>query len=102
MTQRSDHFINIVKQSRVLSTEQKSLLLDGPALSEGYQKQMLTFLQEFDKNSKAREAYLRDKIETLYTEFVSQLDDEGIVESTKKELLEKAKKQMASFFPDAR
>lgn len=92
-------FKNIVQQSRVLSGEQKALLLDGPKLPEEYQTHISTMLQEFDKNSKAREAYLRDKMEELYTEFVSQLDDEGIEENTKKELLEKAKKQMASFFP---
>lgn len=92
-------FIDVVTQSRVLSTEQKALLLEGPTLPDEFQKNSIVFLQEFDKNSKARELFLRDKMEELYTKFIAQLDVEGVGEDTKKELMEKAKKQMKSFFP---
>ena len=99
MTQQPDQFITLVKESRVLSTEQKALLLDGPVLPEAYQQTVVHMLQEFDKNSRARESYLRDKMEELYTEFITQLDTEKIGEDIKKELKEKAQKQIASFFP---
>jgi len=93
------NFINVVTQSRVLSREQKMELLTDSQLSTGYKEKLMGLLLEFDKNSKAREAYLRDKMEELYTKFIAQLDAEKIGEETKKELLGKAKKQMESFFP---
>lgn len=92
-------FKNAVKNSRVLSLEQKEGLLADPQLPVAYQENIAKLLSKFDKNSKAREAYLRDKMEELYTEFIVQLDAEGVREEKKKELVEKAKKQMESFFP---
>lgn len=99
MNKKNISFDAVVKGSRVLTSEQKEELLAGAALPAAYQKKLVSYLSTFDKHSKAREAYLRDKLEKLYTEFMSQLDSEELDEETKKELLEKAKKQMDAFFP---
>lgn len=99
MSVQKNTFINAVTQSRVLTREQKEGLLADPQLPEAYQVVVMNLLTEFDKNSKERELFLRDKMKELYTEFIAQLDAEGIEEDKKKELLEKAKKQMESFSP---
>lgn len=94
-------FHTVVKHSRVLTTEQKEDLLADPQLPAAYQKKVASYLATFDKHSKAREAYLRDKLEVLYTEFIATLDREEIGEEEKKEVMAKAKKQMDAFFPNA-
>jgi|GEM_PF-6325575 len=99
MSVQKNTFINAVTQSRVLTREQKEGLLADPQLPEVYQVVVMNLLSEFDKNSKERESYLRDKMEELYTEFIAQLDAEKVGEDTKKALLEKTKKQLESFFP---
>ena len=94
-----NNFLGLVKKSRALSKEQKELLLADPPLPEAYQKKMDSLLESFDKNSKAREAYLRDKLEILYTQFITSLNEAGIAPEKKKELAEKARKQIEGFFP---
>jgi len=93
------NFINVVKSSRVLTSEQKELLLADPQLPETFQRNVAATLAEFDEHSKAREALLREKLEQSYTEFIRQLDSAGIGEEKKKELLKKARKQIEEFFP---
>lgn len=93
------HIISTIRESRVLTSEQKELLLVDPQLPVAYRKKIASLLQNFDKHSKAREAYLRDKLEQLYTEFILQLETENVGEEKKKELLEKARKQIGTFFP---
>ena len=93
-----NNFKKVINSNRVLSSEQKALLLADPALPEAYQKKVAALLADFDKHSKEREAYLRDKLEKLHTEFIQQIDASEVSENEKKELLEKAKQMSSSFF----
>lgn len=93
-------YIPAVKKSRVLSQEQKQDLLDmASSLPDSYQEKIAPLLETFNNHSEEREVYLRDKLEKTYTEFMKQLDSEGIEESKKNELLAKARKQINAFFP---
>lgn len=92
-------FQQTVKESRALSSEQKELLLADPRLPDAYQKKVAALLSDFDKHSKEREAYLRDKMEQLYTDFIRELETEVSDELMRKELAETMKNQMDSFFP---
>lgn len=95
----TDPFLNAVTNSRALTNEQKADLLADPQLPEGYRQKITKILQTFDKNSKAREAYLREKLDILHTEFVRMVETSDLDENRKKELLEKAKNLNDSFFP---
>lgn len=99
MNSQRSSFIDVVQNSRALSNEQKELFLGDPSMSEEYKKKITELLQIFDEKSKDREAYLRDKLEESYTQFISSLDEGGIGEEKKKELAEKARKQIEGFFP---
>ncbi len=97
---QNQSFITAVKKGRVLSEEQKQDLLSVPMLPESYQQAVTTQLTTFDEHSKERESYLRNTLEASFTEFKARLASEGVTEQTKHELLEKARKQIDSFFPN--
>lgn len=93
-------FIVAVNSSRALSQEQKELFLEGVEdFSDEYRAQIIELLTQFDQNSFDREKYLREKLYQQYIQLEKKLANEGVEESEKQKLLEKAKKQMESFFP---
>lgn len=93
-------FATVVKQSRVLSSEQKALFLeDWEALPETYRAKVMKFLLMFDEHSKARERYLREKLNATYQDFEQRLVREGVEANERNMLLEKARKQINAFFP---
>ncbi len=93
-------FIIAVNSSRVLSQEQKDLFLEGiEDFSDEYRAQITDLLMKFDRNSFDREIYLREKLFQQYKQLEKKLMSEGVEESEKLKLLDKAKKQMESFFP---
>lgn len=92
-------FTGVVQHSRALSSEQKEFLIADPPLPEGYREKIAKILRIFDKQSKGREAYLRDKLDILSTEFIQQVEASDLDENEKKELLEKAKQIHSGFFP---
>ncbi|MBP9814208.1 hypothetical protein KBC80_03345 [Candidatus Woesebacteria bacterium] len=93
-------FIVAVNSSRALSQEQKELFLEGVEdFSDEYRAQIIELLTQFDQNSFDREKYLREKLYQQYKQLEKKLANEGVEESEKQKLLEKAKKQMESFFP---
>ena len=93
-------FIVAVNSSRALSQEQKELFLEGVEdFTEEYRAQTIELLTQFDQNSFDREIYLREKLFAQYEQLKKKLTSEGIEESEKQKLLDKAKKQMESFFP---
>ena len=95
-------FIVAVNSSRVLSQEQKALLLEGAeSFNDDYRVKITALLTQFDANSFDREVHLQERLFELYTQFQKKLESEGIEESEKQKLLDKAKKQMESFFPQA-
>ena len=94
-------FIVAVNSSRALSQEQKELFLEGVEdFSDEYRAQIIELLTQFDQNSFDREKYLREKLYQQYIQLEKKLANEGVEESEKQKLLEKAKKQMESFFPN--
>lgn len=99
MNKIKQQLIDNIQSSRALSSEQKELLLAEPPLSEGYRKKVAEMLGEFDERSRSREAYLKDKLEVLYTEFMQQIEASELGEIEKKELVEKAKQINRSMFP---
>jgi len=93
-------FIVAVNSSRALSQEQKELFLERVEdFSDEYRAQIIELLTQFDQNSFDREKYLREKLYQQYKQLEKKLANEGVEESEKQKLLEKAKKQMESFFP---
>lgn len=93
-------FIVAVNSSRALSQEQKELFLEGVEnFTDEYREKITKYLTQFDQNSFDREKYLREKLFAQYEQLEKKLTSEGIEESEKQKLLEKAKKQMESFFP---
>ena len=95
-----DAFIVAVNSSRALSQEQKELFLEGVEdFSDEYRAQIIELLTQFDQNSFDREKHLREKLYQQYKQLEKKLANEGIEESEKQKLLDKAKKQMESFFP---
>lgn len=98
MKKTDDLFIEIVRKSRALSSEQKELLLEDPVLSVTFLKHIVKTLELFDTHSKVREAYLRQKLDASLAAFSRELDVEGIDETTKSQLLMKAKQLNAQFF----
>lgn len=101
MNHLTQAFVIAVNSSRVLSQEQKDLFLDGiNDFSDEYRAQIIDLLTQFDQNSFDREVYLREKLFQQYKQLEMKLASEGIEESEKQKLLDKAKKQMESFFPN--
>jgi len=93
-------FIVAVNSSRALSQEQKDLFLEGVEdFSDEYRAQIIELLTQFDQNSFDREKYLREKLFAQYEQLEKKLTSEGVEESEKQKLLEKAMKQMEGFFP---
>ncbi len=100
MNKSAQAFIVAVNSSRVLSREQKELFLEGVEdFTDEYRAQITELLTQFDQNSFDREKYLREKLFTQYEELEKKLIREGIDETEKQRLLDKAKKQMEAFFP---
>jgi hypothetical protein len=96
----SQSFITTVKNSRVLNHEQKQALLEDPeAFPQEYRDSLEQTLTTFDENSKAREELLREKLQENLMQFEKRLNEEGIGEEEKEQLLTKAKKQIDAFFP---
>lgn len=93
-------FIVAVNSSRVLTQEQKDLFLEGVEdFTDEYRVKITELLTRFDQNSFDREVYLREKLFEQYEQLEKKLTSEGIEETEKQKLLEKAKKQMEAFFP---
>ena len=93
-------FIVAINSSRALSQEQKELFLEGiEDFTDEYREKITELLTQFDQNSFDREKYLREKLFAQYEELEKKLTNEGIEESEKQKLLDKAKKQMEAFFP---
>ena len=100
MNHLTQKFIVAVNSSRVLSQEQKELFLEGiEDFSDEYREKIIELLTQFDRNSFDREVYLRDQLFQQYKQLEMRLGSEGIEESEKQKILDKAKKQMESFFP---
>lgn len=96
-------FIRVVKNSRVLSQDQKQEILDQPELlPETYRKHVMKQLSLFDRHSRYRETMLRKKLEASFTSFEQQLTKEGIDETEKVRLTARARKQIKQFFPQAK
>lgn len=94
-----DQFTKAVGDSRALSSEQQEELLAEPVLFEKFRKNITRILQIFDRHSRAREAYLQQKLDESLTAFSEKLNEEGVDEHTKSRLLEKARQMNAQFFP---
>lgn len=93
-------FIAAVNDSRVLSDDQKKELLDQPeALPDGYRKRVEDMLGVFDEHSKLREEALRADLAKALDAFEEEVAASDLSEDEKQEVLDKARKQSAEFFP---
>lgn len=93
-------FIDAVTESRLLSREQKELLLERPSeFSEAYRTKLTDMLLASNRRSLARERELRLKLEEEYQTLMRKLYADGIDPSARDAILEKARAQINSCFP---
>lgn len=93
-------FITAVKKSRVLSDDQRKELLDQPeSLPEGYRDRVASLLEAFDEHSKIREETLHAELTKALSAFEEEVAASDLTEDEKREVLDKARKQSAEFFP---
>lgn len=93
-------FITAVNKSRVLSDDQKKELLDQPeTLPDDYRKRVEDMLEAFDTHSVYREKVLRTDLAKALRAFEEEVAASDLTEDEKRDVLDKAKKQSAEFFP---
>lgn len=93
-------FITAVRESRVLSDDQKKELTDEPEmLPEQYRNQVIAMLKTFDEHSRFREDELHNKLAESFAAFEKELAASDMDEHEKTQLIHKAKEQIKEFFP---
>lgn len=91
-------FIKVVEKSRALNREEKrDLVLVSDTLPKEYKNKVVKLLETFDEHSVARYKFLRKKLEESYAKLEEELENDGVEEEKKKELLTKAREQIEKF-----
>ncbi len=89
----------IVEKSRSLNQEQKrDLAAVSDFLQKEYTKKVIYLLSTFDEHSLGREKLLREKLEQTYAKLEDELEKDGVEETKKIEVLNRARTQINNFF----
>lgn len=84
-----------IENSRALNVEEKrDLAAVSDALPEEYKESVSKLLETFDAHSKARQEFLKEKLEEAYGKLEEELASEEVEEGKKKELLTRAREQI--------
>jgi len=96
---KTHDFQTVVESSKLLTKAQKrELLVDPSTWPHAYKQHLMDLLVTFDAQEEARYKSVRQKLEESVVRFENALIQENIPEETRKEYLDKAKKQMEEFF----
>lgn len=95
----TDLFTRSVRNSRMLSREQKELLLEDPELfSPEYREHILSLVAAFDARSRQREDELRERINLELNALYDRLEAEHVPQPKREEILKKAMAAVQGLF----
>ncbi len=88
-------FIKIIEKSRALNAEEKrDLVAVSDKLPKEYKEKVSVILTTFDEHSKARQNYLKKKLEEAYAKLEDELIKDRVEEGKRAALLAKARDQI--------